>query len=59
MTPRPGTIRAVVESQLPRPRDRTSSAFLELRKSVLEHLTADSGAVSPTPKERVSLAVAI
>lgn len=43
MTPRPGTIRAVVPVDLPHPRDRTAGAFLELRKLVLRRLTESEG----------------
>lgn len=39
MSPRPGTIRAIVTADLPRPRDRTAPEFLKLRTSVLNLLT--------------------
>ncbi len=34
MSPRPGTIKRIVPIALPRPRDRTSSALTDLRKSI-------------------------
>ncbi|MDD5143513.1 ABC transporter ATP-binding protein [Methanoregula sp.] len=36
LTPRPGRICQVTEIQLPRPRDRTSPAFAEIRREVLD-----------------------
>jgi sulfonate transport system ATP-binding protein len=59
MTPRPGTIRAVLDVGLPRPRDRTSAPFLELRKSVLRSLTAEKDALAATPRSPISLVAAI
>ncbi len=59
MTPRPGTIRAVVDATLPRPRDRTSLQFLELRKTVLSLLTAGDDASDAAPRDRTALAVAV
>ena len=35
LTPRPGSIREIVEIPWPRPRDRTSSEFAEVRRKVL------------------------
>ncbi len=34
MSPRPGTIKRTVRVDLPRPRDRTSPALTDLRKSI-------------------------
>jgi sulfonate transport system ATP-binding protein len=59
MTPRPGTIRAVVDVDLPRPRDRTSARFLQMRKSVLQSLTAGDAAGELAPSSQASLAVAV
>ncbi|WP_127532856.1 ABC transporter ATP-binding protein [Paenibacillus kobensis] len=42
MTPRPGTIRAVVPVELPRPRSRTDSRFVELRAGILRLLYEES-----------------
>jgi sulfonate transport system ATP-binding protein len=58
MTPRPGTIKAVVDVALERPRDRTAAPFLELRKSILRFLTADDEAPQAAPRDRVPLAAA-
>lgn len=38
MSPRPGAVSAIVPVQLPRPRERTDAAFVELRASVLRLL---------------------
>jgi ABC-type nitrate/sulfonate/bicarbonate transport system ATPase subunit len=38
MTPRPGRIERVIDVPLPRPRQRVSPQFLELRASILEML---------------------
>jgi sulfonate transport system ATP-binding protein len=41
MSDRPGRIRSVVHVDLDRPRDRTSEAFLALRRSLLDELFSD------------------
>jgi ABC-type nitrate/sulfonate/bicarbonate transport system ATPase subunit len=38
MTQRPGRIEQTIPIDLPRPRDRTSAEFLQLRAQILEHL---------------------
>jgi hypothetical protein len=38
MTPRPGKIDQIILVELPRPRQRTSSEFLQLRGEILELL---------------------
>jgi len=43
MTPRPGRIERVIDVELPRPRDRTSSEFLSLRGKILELLHFSAG----------------
>lgn len=40
LTPRPGRVRRVVEIDLPRPRDRLSPAFIDLREEILSELHA-------------------
>lgn len=42
LTPRPGSIREIVEIPWPRPRDRTSSEFAEVRRKVLR-MIEDTG----------------
>ncbi len=44
MTPRPGRIERIIEVPLPRPRQRSSPPFLELRAAILEmlHLTGNA-----------------
>ncbi|ACF00105.1 ABC transporter related [Rhodopseudomonas palustris TIE-1] len=59
MTPRPGTIREIVAVDLPRPRDRTAPAFLDLRKSILRLLTADDAGVHDALRANAPLPVAI
>jgi ABC-type nitrate/sulfonate/bicarbonate transport system ATPase subunit len=52
MTPRPGRIERLIDVSLPRPRQRNSPAFLELRAAILEmlHFTgqADNGVAGPS-----------
>jgi ABC-type nitrate/sulfonate/bicarbonate transport system ATPase subunit len=38
MTPRPGRLERVIDVSLPRPRQRNSPAFLELRVAILDML---------------------
>lgn len=49
MSPRPGRIREIVPVHLPRPRDRTSSAFAEVRSHVLQSLNGTAAAREPQP----------
>lgn len=59
MTPRPGTVGAIVDVDLPRPRDRTSPEFLKLRAKVLSLLTArDTGALA-SDQQGTPLATAV
>jgi len=41
LTPRPGTVSASIEVELPRPRSRTAAAVTELRSTVLGVLARD------------------
>ena len=41
MTPRPGRVERVIDVSLPRPRQRVSSSFLELRTAILGMLDFD------------------
>jgi ABC-type nitrate/sulfonate/bicarbonate transport system ATPase subunit len=51
ITPRPGRIERVIDVPLPRPRQRVSPAFLELRAEILKMLHfAGNGAVNPMRK---------
>jgi ABC-type nitrate/sulfonate/bicarbonate transport system ATPase subunit len=43
MTPRPGRVEQVIEVDLPRPRQRSSPHFLELRAEILERLHLSGG----------------
>jgi ABC-type nitrate/sulfonate/bicarbonate transport system ATPase subunit len=44
MTPHPGTVKAEIKIDLPRPRDPLSVAFLECQKQLLKHLGHDTDA---------------
>jgi NitT/TauT family transport system ATP-binding protein len=48
MTPHPGTVKADIRIELPRPRDPLSVEFLECQKDLLRHLGQDH--VQPAPK---------
>jgi len=59
MTPRPGAIRATLNTDLPRPRDRTAKAFLELRKDLLNLLTGHQDAPGAADGDKALLDVAV
>src|SRR5665647_3084514 len=44
MSPHPGTVKAEIKIELPRPRDPLSVEFLECQKELLRHLGHDAGA---------------
>jgi NitT/TauT family transport system ATP-binding protein len=46
MTPHPGTVRAQIKIDLPRPRDPLSVEFLDMQKELLRHLGQDHAAAS-------------
>jgi len=48
MTPRPGRIERILPIDIPRPRQRTSREFLELRSEILEllHFAGNATAVT-------------
>ena len=48
MTPRPGTIKAIVPVELPRPRSRTNSRFVELRAGILRLLYEERSGDRPS-----------
>jgi NitT/TauT family transport system ATP-binding protein/sulfonate transport system ATP-binding protein len=52
MTPRPGRVERVIDVALPRPRQRTSPAFLALRAAILEALHFTGAADDPSPGGR-------
>ncbi len=47
MTPRPGKISEILPVRLPRPRNRGSDAFIEIRRSILEKLNFISATPQP------------
>ncbi|MCJ8510444.1 ABC transporter ATP-binding protein [Rhizobium lemnae] len=49
MSPRPGRIREIVQVNLPRPRDRTSSTFGDVRARVLQSLNGTAHVRDPQP----------
>jgi ABC-type nitrate/sulfonate/bicarbonate transport system ATPase subunit len=53
MSPRPGRIERVLDVNMPRPRQRTSPSFMQMRTAILEMLhfagAADDGSFAPAP----------
>jgi NitT/TauT family transport system ATP-binding protein len=47
MSPHPGTVKAEIKIELPRPRDPLSVEFLECQKDLLRHLGHDQGPAEP------------
>jgi sulfonate transport system ATP-binding protein len=48
MSERPGRIRSVVDVELDRPRDRSSAAFLALRRGLLDEFFSDRASAGAT-----------
>ena len=42
LSERPGTIKEIIPVKLPRPRDRSNSLFLDIRKKILINFLGDS-----------------
>ena len=50
MTPHPGTVKAEIKIDLPRPRDPLSVEFLDMQKELLRHLGHDAAEAEPAGK---------
>jgi sulfonate transport system ATP-binding protein len=50
MSPQPGTIRNIVQVDLPRPRDRTDHKFVRVRKSIHDGLFSPNGMTHFAPE---------